>query len=138
MSLIAAMAAPAKSFALTAAAAKYIAIAMAYDDVIRIADLKTRRSRYDRVLRENSVGDGQIVYTTEYMHPRLEEVAGTMPAPLGRFIEGNPTLFGWAFRKGRRVRSGTHPLVSDALCAFGTEADPPHDAATQARNSAYG
>jgi len=59
------------------------------------------------VLRENSVGEGQIVYTTEYMHPRLEEVAGTMPVPLGRFLEAHPTLFGWAFRKGRRVRSGT-------------------------------
>jgi len=97
----------AKSHALTAAAAKYIAIAMAYDDVIRVADLKTRSSRYERVLRENSVGDGEIIYTTEYMHPRLEEVAGTMPAALGRFLESYPALFGWAFRKGRRVRSGT-------------------------------
>jgi indolepyruvate ferredoxin oxidoreductase beta subunit len=96
-----------KGFAFTAAAAKYIAIAMAYDDVIRVADLKTRASRYDRVRRENAVGEGQIVYTTEYMHPRLEEVAGTMPAGLGRFIEANAALFGWAFRKGRRVRSGT-------------------------------
>ena len=41
------------------------------------------------------------------MHPRLEEVAGTMPAALGRFLENNPALFGWPFRKGRRVRSGT-------------------------------
>jgi indolepyruvate ferredoxin oxidoreductase beta subunit len=41
------------------------------------------------------------------MHPRLEEVAGTMPAVLGRVLESNPALFGWAFRKGRRVRSGT-------------------------------
>jgi indolepyruvate ferredoxin oxidoreductase, beta subunit len=97
----------AKDFAFTAAAAKYVAVAMAYDDVIRVADLKTRESRYDRVLRENGVGEGQIVYTTEYMHPRLEEVAGTMPAALGRFMEAHPTLFGWAFRKGRRVRSGT-------------------------------
>ena len=97
-----------KSFALTAAAAKYIAIAMAYDDVIRVADLKTRASRYDRVLRENAVGSDQIVYTTEYMHPRLEEVAGTMPrAAFGRFMEAHPALFGWAFRSGRRVRSGT-------------------------------
>ncbi len=97
----------AKSYALTAAAAKYVAVAMSYDDVIWVADLKTRATRYDRVLRENSVGEGQIVYTTEYMHPRLEEVAGTMPAPLGRFIESHPALFGWLFRKGRRVRSGT-------------------------------
>jgi indolepyruvate ferredoxin oxidoreductase, beta subunit len=97
----------AKSYALTAAAAKYVAVAMTYDDVIRVADLKTRASRFARVQRENSVGEGQIVYTTEYMHPRLEEVAGTMPAPLGRFLESNPSLFGWMFRKGRRVRSGT-------------------------------
>jgi indolepyruvate ferredoxin oxidoreductase, beta subunit len=97
----------AKAYALTAAAAKYVAVAMAYDDVIRVADLKTRPSRYDRVQRDNAVGEGQIVYTTEYMHPRLEEVAGTLPAPLGRFLEANPALFGWMFRKGRRVRSGT-------------------------------
>jgi indolepyruvate ferredoxin oxidoreductase beta subunit len=97
----------AKAYALTAAAAKYVAVAMAYDDVIRVADLKTRPSRYDRVQRDNAVGEEQIVYTTEYMHPRLEEVAGTLPAPLGRFLEANPALFGWMFRKGRRVRSGT-------------------------------
>ena len=96
-----------KDYAFTAAAAKYVAVAMAYDDVIRVADLKTRPARYDRVMRENAVGEGQIVYTTEYMHPRLEEVAGTMPAALGRFLEANPALFGWAFRSGRRVRSGT-------------------------------
>jgi indolepyruvate ferredoxin oxidoreductase, beta subunit len=96
-----------KNFALSAAAAKYIAVAMAYDDVIRVADLKTRATRYDRVIRENAVGSDQLVYTTEYMHPRLEEVAGTMPAALGRFMEAYPALFGWAFRSGRRVRSGT-------------------------------
>ncbi len=110
----------AKTYALTAAAAKYVAVAMAYDDVIRVADLKIRSNRFERVKRENSVGEGQIVYTTEYMHPRLEEVAGTMPASLGRWFEANPTLFGWAFRKGRRVRSGTIHwfLMLYALAAF--------------------
>jgi indolepyruvate ferredoxin oxidoreductase beta subunit len=97
----------AKNFALTAAAAKYVAVAMAYDDVIRVAELKTRAGRYARVLEENTVGKDQIVYTTEYMHPRLEETAGTLPAPLGRFMEAYPVLFRWMFRKGRRVRSGT-------------------------------
>jgi indolepyruvate ferredoxin oxidoreductase beta subunit len=37
----------------------------------------------------------------------LEEVAGTMPRALGRFLEAHPRLFGWPFRSGRRVRSGT-------------------------------
>jgi len=109
-----------RGFALAAAAAKYVAVAMAYDDVIRVAELKTRPQRYERVKRENAVGAGQIVYTTEYMHPRLVEVAGTMPAPLGRFLEANPALFGWMFKKGRRVESGTIRwfLLLYALAAF--------------------
>jgi len=107
-------------YALTTTAAKYVAVAMAYDDVIRVAELKTRAGRFDRVQRDNSVGAGQIVYTTEYMHPRLEEVAGTLPVKLGRFLEAHPRPFGWMFRKGRRVRSGTVGwfLVLYALAAF--------------------
>ena len=41
----------AHEFALTLAAAKYLAVALAYDDVIRGADLKTRASRFERVRR---------------------------------------------------------------------------------------
>src|SRR3984885_3717712 len=100
-----------KNFTLTAAAAKYVAVAMAYDDVIRVADLKTRATRYDRVLRENAVGSEQIVYTTEYMHPRLEEAAGTLPAPLGRFLEAHPKLLGFMFSSGRRWGSPSKHLV---------------------------
>jgi indolepyruvate ferredoxin oxidoreductase beta subunit len=97
----------AKGWRLTATAAKYVAVAMSYDDVIRVAELKTRPQRFERVRHDNGVGPDQIVYTTEYMHPRLEEAAGTLPAPLGRFVEAHPALFGWMFRKGRRVRTGT-------------------------------
>lgn len=97
----------ARTWRLTATAAKYVAVAMSYDDVIRVAELKTRPRRDARVRAENAVGDDQIVYTTEYMHPRLEEVAGTLPVPLGRFVEAHAAAFGWLFRNGRRVRSGT-------------------------------
>ena len=96
-----------KAFRLTAAAAKYIAVAMSYDDVIRVAELKTRPQRDARVRDDNAVGNDEIVYTTEYMHPRLEEVAGTLPAMLGRFVEAHPAAFAWLFRSPRRVRSGT-------------------------------
>jgi len=96
--------------ALIRAAAKYIAVAMAYDDVIRVADLKTRGSRFDRVRAEVLAAPDQLVYTTEFMHPRMEEVAGTLPARLGRFIEARPALFRALDRvvnRGRRVRTGT-------------------------------
>lgn len=96
--------------ALLDAAAKYIATAMAYDDVIRVADLKTRATRFARVRKEVAVGDEQLVYTTEYMHPRMDEVAGTLPAGLGQWIEARPRLFRALDRlvnKGRRVQTGT-------------------------------
>ena len=90
---------------------------MAYDDVIRVADLKTRRSRFERVQRDNRVGEGQIVYTTEYMHPRLEEVAGTLPAPLGRFLEAHPAVVRLDVPQGPPRALGHDPLVPDALRA---------------------
>lgn len=95
---------------LTRAAAKYVAVAMAYDDVIRVADLKTRASRFARVRSEVAAKDDQIVYTTEFMHPRMEEVAGTLPAGLGLWLEGKPGLWRTLDRlvnRGRRVRTGT-------------------------------
>lgn len=100
----------AKGFALTRTAAKYIAVAMAYDDVFRVADLKTRGSRFDRVRAEVGATPDQLVYMTEFMHPRMDEVAGSLPASIGRFIESRPRLFqaldGFVNR-GRRVKTGT-------------------------------
>jgi indolepyruvate ferredoxin oxidoreductase, beta subunit len=99
--------ATAKQYALTAAAAKYVAVAMSYDDVIRVADLKTRARRFERVRSEARVSADEIVYMTEFMHPRLEELAGTLPAALGRFIEAHPGPLRILLNKGRRVRTGT-------------------------------
>ncbi|MCW6509987.1 indolepyruvate oxidoreductase subunit beta family protein [Lichenifustis flavocetrariae] len=100
----------AKHFALTTQAAKYLAVALAYDDVIRVADLKTRASRFDRVRREVAAKADQIVYTTEYMHPRMEEVLGTLPRRWAEAIEARPALVRALDRvvnRGRRVRTGT-------------------------------
>jgi indolepyruvate ferredoxin oxidoreductase beta subunit len=100
----------ARDFAFTAKAAKYVAVAMAYDDVIRVADLKVRGSRFARVRASVGAKDDQIVYTTEYMHPRMEEVCGALPKRLGQWIEERPKLFARLDRvvnRGRRVRTGT-------------------------------
>jgi len=95
---------------LTSAAAKQIARAMAYDDVIRVADLKTRDSRFARVRADVAAKPDQIVYATEFMHPRMEEVCGALPAGLGLWIESSPRVLGTLRRlvdRGRRVRTGT-------------------------------
>jgi indolepyruvate ferredoxin oxidoreductase beta subunit len=97
-----------RSYALTREAAKYLANAMAYDDVIRVADLKTRSSRFARVRDEARAGEDQVIHVTEFMHPRVEEICGTMPARLGRAIEARPRLtraIDRMFNKGRHVRT---------------------------------
>jgi indolepyruvate ferredoxin oxidoreductase beta subunit len=71
---------------LFAETARYLALAMAYEDTIRVAELKIRDSRFERVREEVQAKDGQIVEIAEYMHPRLQEIAETLPAPLGRFL----------------------------------------------------
>jgi indolepyruvate ferredoxin oxidoreductase beta subunit len=99
-----------RGFVFTVAAAKHVAVAMAYDDVIRVADLKVRGARFARVRAEVGAKGDQIVYTTEYMHPRMDEVCGTLPKRLGEWIEGRPKLFAALDRlvnRGRRVNTGT-------------------------------
>ncbi|MBI1170916.1 indolepyruvate oxidoreductase subunit beta family protein [bacterium] len=102
-------------FALSREAAKYIANAMAYDDVIRVADLKTRGDRFDRIAAEMRVKDGNLMHLTEFMHPRAEEIAGMLPARLGARVQASPEWMGrlerW-FAKGRRLRT-------DGLWSFG-------------------
>jgi indolepyruvate ferredoxin oxidoreductase beta subunit len=90
--------------------ARNLALAMAYEDTIRVAELKIRASRFERVRKEVRIKDGQLLDIVEYMHPRTQEIAETMPAPLGRFILKTP----WvrrvvdAFtRKGRRVKTSS-------------------------------
>jgi indolepyruvate ferredoxin oxidoreductase beta subunit len=98
-----------QGFAFTAEAAKRLAVAMAYDDVIRVADLKIKPARFVRLRAEAGASEGQLVYATEYLHPRGEEICGLLPARLGDFVERNPSLFRALDRlvnRGRRVPVG--------------------------------
>lgn len=91
-------------------AARWIAVAMSYDDVIRVADLKTRAERTARVRREVGAAAGDVVGSEEYFHPRLEEAMGLLPARLAAWIEGRPTLRSWLAARldqGRRIRTHT-------------------------------
>jgi indolepyruvate ferredoxin oxidoreductase, beta subunit len=95
-------------FALTQTAAKYVAVAMAYDDIYRVADLKTRGSRFERIHDELKLSPVELVSLTEFMHPRIEEVCGSLPVSLGRFIEQRPKLARRLDRivnRSRRVRT---------------------------------
>ncbi|NOR31074.1 MAG: indolepyruvate oxidoreductase subunit beta family protein [Sulfitobacter sp.] len=101
-----------RGWLLSITAAKYIANAMAYDDIIRVADIKTRGPRFDRIRAEMGAKTDQVMQLTEYFHPRAEEIAGLLPAKLGAWVEGRPKAMAgldrW-FGKGRRLRTDSLP-----------------------------
>ena len=66
--------------------ARYTALWMTYEDTIRVADLKTRGSRFNRVSKEARINDEQIMEVREYLHPMSEEIADTLPTPIGKWI----------------------------------------------------
>jgi len=94
---------------LLAETARELALAMAYEDTVRVAELKIRPSRFERVRAEVQAADGQIVEIAEFLHPRVQEIADTLPAGLGRWLLATS----WArrfverFAKARVVKTST-------------------------------
>ena len=89
---------------------------MCYDDVIRVADLKTRGPRFARIAKEMRVKDGNLLHLTEFMHPRAEEIAGMLPVRLGQRVQASAT---WMARLGRWFSKGRH-LRTDGLVSYVT------------------
>ncbi|MCC6195008.1 MAG: indolepyruvate oxidoreductase subunit beta family protein [Burkholderiales bacterium] len=68
--------------ALTREAARFLALWMCFDDVVRVADLKTRASRIQRVRREVGAADEDVVRIVDHMKPGVPEFAGLLPSAL--------------------------------------------------------
>ncbi len=83
----------ADGYALTSETGRFLALWMSYDDVIRVADLKSRRSRLARIRRETGAKPDEPVHVVEYLKPGVEEIAALLPPKLaGR-------LLAWAARR---------------------------------------
>ena len=80
---------------LAAEVARHLAVWMSYEDIIRVADLKTRASRFERVRKEVGAKSGEPVVVIDYLKPGVEEFASLLPHSLGR------GLIAWAERRGK-------------------------------------
>jgi indolepyruvate ferredoxin oxidoreductase beta subunit len=83
-------------------AARWLALWMAFDDIVRVADLKSRASRSQRVAMEVKQQDGELLRVYEHFKPGVPELAALLPAwlatPLLRFDKA-------------RVLKGREPLA---------------------------
>lgn len=74
---------------------RHLALWMTYEDAIRVADLKTRRARFERVQRESRASAAQLVNISEFLHPGIEEISDVLPAGLGRWLVNSGWLKNW-------------------------------------------
>lgn len=99
--------------ALTRETARFLALWMSYEDVIRVADLKSRRSRFERVRADVQAKAHEPVRIVEYLKPGVEELAALLPTALSR------RLVGWADKRGltHKLNVGLH-VNSSSVTGF--------------------
>ncbi len=89
--------------------ARYLATWMSFEDIARVAQLKTRAERLQDIREEVMAEADQLIYVTEYFSPRVEEFCAYLPNRMARYILGSRR---WRrglslFTGGRRIRSNT-------------------------------
>jgi indolepyruvate ferredoxin oxidoreductase beta subunit len=87
-----------RDWALSREVARYLALWMSYEDVIRVAGLKTHSDRTQRVRAEVGAKPDEPVRVTEFLKPGIDEFSSLLPPTMAR------ALIGWAARRGLTTR----------------------------------
>lgn len=95
----------------TGPAAKQLAVWMSFEDIIRVADVKSRGARRDLVMSEIGAKPGQVIRVTEFLKPGIPEWADMLPPKTGARLRA------WAERRGKTMNIGLH-VRSDTVLGF--------------------
>lgn len=99
------------NFEVTREASRYLALWMSYEDVIRVADLKTRRDRMVRVRKEVDARDGEPLMLTEYLKPGLDEICSLLPTRMAQWLRQK------LGHKAQKLNVGLH-MRTDTVIGF--------------------
>jgi len=89
--------------------ARQLAVRMAFDDVIRVAQLKIEPGRFERVRNEVRARDDDPLVVVDYFKPGIEEICSLLPSVLARLILRYSERRGWLGKAylGLHVRSNS-------------------------------
>lgn len=97
----------ARGFALTRETARRLGAWMSFEDVIRVAQLKTRPGRLARIRGEVGAADGEPVSVVDYLKPRRAELVGTLPSTFARLFPEKPGAASPTAGRPMRVRTSS-------------------------------
>jgi indolepyruvate ferredoxin oxidoreductase beta subunit len=83
------------NFDLTIETARALAHWMAFEDIIRVADVKSRPERFARIRREAGAKAHEPLVVIDYLKPGLEEFCSVLPGFIAR------PVISWAARRGK-------------------------------------
>ncbi len=94
--------------------ARWLALWMAFDDIVRVAHLKAVASRRERVQREVKAREGDLLKIYDHFKPGVPEFAGLLPGSLG------DRLTRWdAARVARGEKPWARPMKVGTHTVFG-------------------
>jgi indolepyruvate ferredoxin oxidoreductase beta subunit len=106
--------AAANGFATTREATRWLALWMAFDDIVRVASLKLKSERWAQVRREARAGDDDVLKVYDHFKPGVPEFAGLLPPRLAQ------ALLRWdAARRARGDEPWAMPLQLGTHTVFG-------------------
>ncbi len=100
---------------LTAETARYLALWMSFEDLIRVADLKTRKSRFARVRDEVSAKPEEPIHIIEFLKPGLDEITGMLPPAMARSVHAFAVRRGWEHKLSIGMHIKTNSILGFAM-----------------------
>jgi indolepyruvate ferredoxin oxidoreductase, beta subunit len=88
-------------FAASQEAARTLALWMAYEDVIRVADLKSRSARFEQIRKDYGAKAHEPLIVRDFLKPGIAEIADILPPSISK------RLATWGQARQRRTGSAT-------------------------------
>ncbi len=101
-----------RDYALCRETFRELALWMTYEDIIRVADLKTRPERYARIRSEVRAGPDVPVLINEFFKPGVDELAAVLPERLGRRLRAHRDRLAWM---SFSLRVSSHSIVGHRM-----------------------